>query len=180
MSYTRPPADRIRLHLRSPEATEALARRIAPDLRPGDTILLSGPVGAGKSHFARAVIHARLADAGRHEDVPSPTFTLVQQYDDGLAEIWHADLYRLSHPDEAAELGLEEAFGSAICLVEWPDRLGPFQPPGALWLSLVEAGDDPDARCAELASDSPRWGALLAGLPPDFSGRPGQDDGAAR
>ena len=89
-------------------------------LRAGDCVLLEGPIGAGKTHFCRALIRARL---GREEDVPSPTFTLVQTYDADV-EIWHADLYRLSHPDEALELGLEDAFASAICLVEWPERLG--------------------------------------------------------
>ena len=85
--------------------TAALARMLAATLRPGQTILLDGPVGAGKTHFARAFIRARQGDAA--EDVPSPTFTLVQTYDDPMGtEIWHADLYRLSDPSELAELGL--------------------------------------------------------------------------
>ena len=77
-------------------------------LGAGDVLLLEGPIGAGKTAFARALIAARLAAAGAPaEDIPSPTFTLVQTYLAGPLEIWHADLYRLSHPDEAAELGLE-------------------------------------------------------------------------
>src|SRR6056297_4111622 len=122
------------LTLSSPQATAALAARIAPLLRPGDTLLLSGPIGAGKTAFARALIQARL---GRAEDVPSPTFTLVQTYDDGICEIWHADLYRLTVPEDAVELGLEQAFAEAICLVEWPDRLGDLRPEGALALDFA-------------------------------------------
>jgi len=69
------------------------------------------------------------------EDVPSPTFTLVQIYDTSAGEIWHADLYRLSSPEEAEELGLRDAFETAICLIEWPDRLGSISPTaGALTL----------------------------------------------
>ncbi|MEM7488306.1 MAG: tRNA (adenosine(37)-N6)-threonylcarbamoyltransferase complex ATPase subunit type 1 TsaE, partial [Pseudomonadota bacterium] len=108
---------------------------------PGDCLLLSGPVGAGKTAFARAVIHARLAAEERPpEDVPSPTFTLVQTYDVGPFEIWHADLYRLTDPAEVLELGLEEAFRDAVCLIEWPDRLGPDTPPDALRLDFALDG----------------------------------------
>ncbi|MEY3306217.1 MAG: hypothetical protein RLZZ413_255, partial [Pseudomonadota bacterium] len=105
------------LYLAAPDDTARLGRWLATCLRPGDTVLLQGPIGSGKSHLARSVIQSWL---GRLEDVPSPTFTLVQTYGDGDAEIWHADLYRLSHPDEVNELGLEDAFGRAICLIEWP------------------------------------------------------------
>ena len=70
------------------------------------------------------------------EDVPSPTFTLVQTYEDDAGDIWHCDLYRLTHPEEALELGLDEAFETAICLIEWPDRLGEIAPAGALTLAF--------------------------------------------
>lgn len=103
------------------EATADFARRLGQELQPGDTVLLSGPIGAGKTHFCRSLIQSRLMAA---EDVPSPTFTLVQTYDSEAGEIWHADLYRLSDPAEVVELGLTDAFKSCICLVEWPDRLG--------------------------------------------------------
>ena len=118
-------------NLPSEDDTAALAGRFAAILKPGDTLLLEGPVGAGKSAFARALIRAQL---GRFEDVPSPTFTLVQTYEADNCEIWHCDLYRLTDPDEALELGLDEAFETAICLIEWPDRLGDAAPEGALWL----------------------------------------------
>lgn len=123
------------------DATAMLGRWLADRLGPGDVLLLDGPIGAGKTHLARALIHHRLAAAGRLEDVPSPTFTLVQVYDDDLGEIWHADLYRLTHPDQVAELGLDEAFDTALCLVEWPDRLGSLTPPQALRLVLAKDGD---------------------------------------
>ncbi len=117
--------------------TDRLAACFAPHLRAGDTILLTGSIGAGKTAFCRALIRHRL---GPEEDVPSPTFTLVQTYEADV-EIWHADLYRLTHPDEARELGLEEAFDQAICLVEWPDRLGTDAPPDAITLTLTPSGD---------------------------------------
>ena len=126
------------LDLPGPDATEALGRRLAGLARPGDTILLEGPIGAGKSCLARAFIRARL---GREEEVPSPTFTLVQVYEAGAVEIWHADLYRLTHPDEVWELALDDAFETAICLVEWPDRLGAHVPPEALRIRLATAGE---------------------------------------
>jgi tRNA threonylcarbamoyladenosine biosynthesis protein TsaE len=125
-------------HLTTEAETSALATAIAPLLKTGDTLLLSGDIGAGKSAFARALIRARL---GRLEDVPSPTFTLVQTYDDPAGDIWHCDLYRLTHPDEALELGLNEAFETAICLIEWPDRLGSEAPETGLCLQFTAQKD---------------------------------------
>lgn len=126
------------LDLPTETETEVLGRKLAGLARPGDVILLEGPIGAGKSSLARAFIRARL---GPGEEVPSPTFTLVQVYDDHGTEIWHADLYRLTHPDEVWELGLDQAFTTAICLVEWPDRLGRHLPPDALRIRLEAAGE---------------------------------------
>ncbi|MFN3281111.1 MAG: tRNA (adenosine(37)-N6)-threonylcarbamoyltransferase complex ATPase subunit type 1 TsaE [Tabrizicola sp.] len=128
----------LTLALPDATATESLGRRLAELLRPGDVVLLEGPIGAGKSCLARAFIRARLGEA---EEVPSPTFTLVQVYPDAEAKIWHADLYRLTHPDEVWELGLDQAFETAICLVEWPDRLGSHRPAGALTIRLEAAGE---------------------------------------
>ena len=121
------------LHLPNEFTTTSLAARMAPLLKIGDCILLEGDIGAGKTTFARSLIRARL---GRQEDVPSPTFTLVQTYNDPAGDIWHCDLYRLTHPDEAEELGLIDAFNTAICLVEWPDRLGSDQPKNGSRLSF--------------------------------------------
>ena len=136
------------LDLASPEATDALAGRLADVLAPGDVVLLDGEIGAGKTHFARALIRAMQARAGAPaEDIPSPTFTLVQTYEAGEIEVWHADLYRLTDPQEVEELGLTTAFETAVCLVEWPDRLGPLEPSGALRLRLnIPPGADDSRR----------------------------------
>jgi tRNA threonylcarbamoyladenosine biosynthesis protein TsaE len=128
----------LSLWLETGEDTDSLGRSLAPLLGAGDCVLLEGPIGAGKSHLARALIQARL---GRREEVPSPTFTLVQTYDAAGIEIWHADLYRLSHPDEVLELGLDDALQTGICLIEWPDRLGRYLPEDALRIALSSEGD---------------------------------------
>jgi len=148
------------LYFDSPDQTAAFATALAPLLGPGDTVLLSGPIGAGKSHFARSLIRARLAALGIDEDIPSPTFTLVQTYLAGDVEIWHADLYRLSGPAEVDELGLWDAFDAAICLVEWPDRLGPYAPENALTLHLTPTGER-GRRRVELAFANPSWRARI-------------------
>lgn len=135
------------------------ARQLAPQLRAGDVLLLEGPIGAGKTHFARALIQSLLA---RAEDVPSPTFTLVQTYEGVAFEIWHADLYRLTHPDEALELGLTDAFEAALCLVEWPERLGSDRPETALTLLFSVESDDTRRLALHSADDT--WRARLKGL----------------
>lgn len=148
--------------LHSPDATADLAARLGARLRAGDVLLLEGPIGAGKTHFARALIQSLLSVP---EDVPSPTFTLVQVYDGPAAAIWHSDLYRLTHPDEVTELGLTDAFDDAICLVEWPDRLGDLAPQSALHLSFAPGAHD-DARRLTLRWSDPRWTGLIKGIAP--------------
>ena len=106
-------------------------------------ILLDGQIGAGKTHFARALIQSLLPVP---EDVPSPTYTLVQVYPGPGFEIWHADLYRLSGPDEVHELGLEDAFETALCLIEWPERLGHLTPKSALSVTFLPHGTGRIAR----------------------------------
>ncbi|MEP5152633.1 tRNA (adenosine(37)-N6)-threonylcarbamoyltransferase complex ATPase subunit type 1 TsaE [Planktotalea sp.] len=132
------------------EQTAEFAANLARVLRAGDTILLQGDIGAGKSYFARALIQS-LQDVP--EDVPSPTFTLVQTYETRAGEVWHADLYRLSDPDEAEELGLTEAFETAICLIEWPDRLADLTPGDAATLSF-ETTEIEDQRKITLSGGS--------------------------
>ncbi|MGH1576129.1 tRNA (adenosine(37)-N6)-threonylcarbamoyltransferase complex ATPase subunit type 1 TsaE [Planktotalea sp.] len=135
--------------LNSPDETLVFAQTIAKTLCAGDTLLLQGDIGGGKSFFARALIQS-LQDVP--EDVPSPTFTLVQTYDTRAGEIWHADLYRLSAPSEADELGLTEAFAAAICLIEWPDRLGALAPEGAQTLTF-ETTELDDQRRVSLSGE---------------------------
>lgn len=153
---------RATLVLEGPEATTAFGAWLARRVGAGDALLLEGPIGSGKTHLARALIRTLLEDAGVLEDVPSPTFTLVQSYDAGTLAIWHADLYRLADADDVVELGLDEAFAEALCIVEWADRLGDLTPPGALTIRLSQPRDDPESRVVELAGDSGRWGALIA------------------
>lgn len=150
----------ISLQLSSQDETARLARALAPLVTGGDVILLEGSIGAGKSFFARALISALLIEP---EDIPSPTFTLVQTYDAAEFEIWHCDLYRLTSPFEAQELGLEEAFETALCLVEWPDRLGDLTSQDALVLTL-EVTDTLQARRATLHATTPRWCTILESL----------------
>ena len=129
----------LTLHLSSPDQTAKVAEQLAHRLKPGDVILLSGPVGAGKSHFSRHLIQSILLEP---EDVPSPTFTLVQTYETQRGELWHSDLYRIGSTAEIEELGLAEAFEDAICLVEWPDRLGALAPEDAVTLELSHGADE--------------------------------------
>jgi len=129
------------LELPGPSATARLAGALARRLRPADVVALEGDLGSGKTTFARALINAlprpgELRAPMPPEEVPSPTFTLVQVYRRAVAEIWHFDLYRLERPDEAFELGLEEALAEGISLIEWPERLGALMPPRRLVVRL--------------------------------------------
>ncbi|MEM6729781.1 MAG: tRNA (adenosine(37)-N6)-threonylcarbamoyltransferase complex ATPase subunit type 1 TsaE [Pseudomonadota bacterium] len=139
-------------------ATEALAHRLGPALKAGDCLLLDGPIGAGKTTFARALIQGAL---GRLEDVPSPTFTLVQSYTGPSFDIWHCDLYRLTGADELVELGLDDAFETALTLIEWPDRLGALAPDRAQHLRFEVDGES-EARRLIVHGDA-RWAALREG-----------------
>lgn len=127
------------IETRSEDETVELAGRVAACAKPGDILLLSGDLGAGKTAFARAFVQARI---GRAEDVPSPTFTLVQTYDAPEAEIWHADLYRLGDTSEIWELGLLDAGPAAILLVEWPEIASDVWPDHAHWLQFEATGLD--------------------------------------
>lgn len=146
-----------------PEATANLATRLGAELSNGDCLLLSGIIGAGKTHFARSLIQSQMTVP---EDVPSPTFTLVQTYDLPNGELWHSDLYRLSSLDEIEELGLISAFESAICLIEWPDRLAELTPAAALQISLALDPNEDDARTATLRWSDARWEPLMKQITP--------------
>ena len=148
----------VTLDLKDLSATHALAARLAALLRPGDAVLLEGPLGAGKSELARAVLRAAAGDPGL--EVPSPTFTLVQSYDLPAGAAHHFDLYRLDGTSGLHELGCEEAL-EGIVLVEWPDRLGALAPADALRIAL-EPGSEEDARTARLSGWDDRLKDLAA------------------
>ncbi len=154
------PSNHATLTLTSPDHTTLLAEKIGLLLRPGDVLLLEGDIGAGKTHFARSLIQSLLTT---QEDVPSPTFTLVQVYETRIGEIWHADLYRLTAPDEVVELGLTDAFEEAVCLVEWPDRLASLRPDSALELKFSLARAE-ESRHLEVSATDARWRPVFAAL----------------
>ncbi len=141
---------------KSPDETGDLAVKIGSRLSPGHVVLLQGAVGAGKTQFARALIQSILSSP---EDVPSPTFTLIQTYETTKGEVWHSDLYRLTATDEVIELGLEDAFETAICLLEWPDRLGELTPENAVLLDFQTNSDHERTITATGPSDV--WGDIL-------------------
>ncbi len=157
---------RVVCDLDGPPATEALAARLAQLAQPGDTIALIGDLGAGKTLFARAFIRTRAAASDTIiDEVPSPTFTLVQVYPLPTGDIWHVDLYRLGAPEEALELGIEEARASGIALIEWPERLAEYLPADRLEVTLAFT-DDEKRRIATVTGHG-SWTARLADPAPD-------------
>jgi tRNA threonylcarbamoyladenosine biosynthesis protein TsaE len=149
----------IAIELPDEAATRALAADLARHTRPGDVIGLSGALGSGKTTFARAFIGARIGVG----EVPSPTFTLVEVYQSltGPA-VWHFDLYRLEKPEDAYELGIEDAFAEGISLIEWPERLGALLPRDHLGVTLVPGASETERLVQLRAPHS--WVARIPGL----------------
>jgi tRNA threonylcarbamoyladenosine biosynthesis protein TsaE len=141
------------------DATVRLAAAMARLLRAGDVVALEGDLGAGKTTFARALIRELMGD---DEEVPSPTFTLVQTYEAPDFDIWHFDLYRLEKPEDAFELGIEDAMAEGVTLIEWPDRLGRYLPRDRLVVRMDYA-DGQATRVATLLGDGD-WRNRLRGL----------------
>jgi tRNA threonylcarbamoyladenosine biosynthesis protein TsaE len=146
------------LDLPDENASAALAARLATRVRPRDVIALDGPLGSGKTSFCRAFIRARL---GAGTEVPSPTFTLVEIYG-ADPPIWHFDLFRIEKPEDAWELGIEDALADGVSLIEWPERLGALLPRERLDLGFAFAAT-PGARTLAVAP-SPAWAARIADL----------------
>ena len=135
-------------------ATKGLGARIAAALQVGDLVALEGDLGAGKTTLARAILES----LGVTEPVPSPTFTLLQEYETPRLTVRHFDLYRLEKPSEILELGLDDALLDGAALVEWPERAKGFLPDDQLHIAL---SIDPDGRRARL-SGQVRWHKVLA------------------
>lgn len=155
------PAARLDLFARDETATIDIARAVASVAARGDVIGLIGELGSGKTVFARGFIRGLTQS---DEEVPSPTFTLVQIYSTDRGDIWHFDLFRLESPEEAWELDIEEAFAEGIALVEWPERLGPLWPSDCLQVTLAAAPGGPEtARSVGLAG-GPSWRDRLGDL----------------
>ena len=120
------------------DATARLGAAVAAALRPGEAVCLTGPLGAGKSTLARGLVRALTRP---DEDVPSPTFTLVQFYDGPHFPVAHFDLYRLERAEEAYEIGLDEALEDGAVVIEWPERLGGRLPPDRLDIDIAMIGE---------------------------------------
>lgn len=137
--------------------TTALAGKIAEQAQAGDVFALYGTLGMGKSVFARGFIQKLTAA----EEVPSPTFTLVQSYEAPEFEIYHFDLYRLKSPDEIFELGMEEALYEGVCLIEWPEKMSGYLPKNCFKITITR---HPDGRKISITSDSAEKLSRLAKL----------------
>lgn len=111
-----------------------IAQRLAAQLEPGMCVCLWGDLGAGKSTLSRMIIRSLNPEI---TDVPSPTFTLMQQYNTPCGVVWHCDLYRLNYPDEIIEIGLEDAIHDAITLIEWPEKMGMHLPANRLDIRMT-------------------------------------------
>ena len=146
-----------RCALRDAVATAAAAAALARLSRRGDVFCLYGARGAGKTTFARGFLRA----LGIEEEIPSPTFNLALTYETALGMVWHFDLYRLSTPDEVIELGMEDAFTDGICLIEWPDRLGPWMPENRIEIHLSDTNDGASRELVlrAIGPDAERWQA---------------------
>jgi tRNA threonylcarbamoyladenosine biosynthesis protein TsaE len=143
------------MHLATPHESEELGARLAEVVAAGDVITLSGPLGAGKTSVARGL----LAALGLEDEAPSPTFAIVQPYapPETRLPVMHVDLYRIEHPDELDELGLDEARAESVLLIEWPER-APGRWPEALALTLDFAPDGGRALTATVpAAWEGRW-----------------------
>ena len=147
----------MRIALADADATTRLGAAIAPLLAVGETVLLYGPLGMGKSTLARGLIRALTTP---DEDVPSPTFTLVQFYESD-PPVAHFDLYRLTRPEEAAEIGLDEALDDGCAIIEWPERLGE-DPSGFLRADrlVIVIAEEGQGRVATV-SGAGRWERLI-------------------
>ena len=163
----------LHLHCPDPEALEPLARALAAVVRPGDVLLLHGPLGAGKTTFTQ--ILARALGVGEDQYVSSPSFALLHEYQ-GRLSLAHMDLYRLADEEEVEEAGLLDALAEdRLCLIEWPQRLGSLTPAARLDVSLepVAAG----GRDLSLVAHGADWQHRLAEVAAQLQPMAGQNPG---
>jgi tRNA threonylcarbamoyladenosine biosynthesis protein TsaE len=141
------------MRLKDEAATLAFGKKLSKVLRAGDVITLSGPLSAGKTTLVRGLLQA----VGHKGEVPSPSFAIVQPYENLELPVWHVDLYRIDDPSELTELGLEDIREDGVLIIEWPEHGDATLWPEALALSL------------DVAEDGAR--ALTAQVPPAWEGR---------
>jgi len=142
------------VRIKDEKAMLAFGRKLAAALRPGDVVTLSGPLSTGKTTLVRGLLFA----LGHRGEVPSPSFAIVQPYEDLTPPVWHADLYRIDDPSDLEELGLDDVGGEGVMLVEWPEHAGRKAWPRALALSLEVLEDGARSLTAEVpAAWEGRW-----------------------
>ena len=142
-----------------------IASLLAQSLKSGDTLLLSGDIGSGKTFFSRGLIQEMMKNQSVPVDeVPSPTFTIVQSYDGLSPIVWHLDLYRLSHHDELYELGLEDMLEKGICLIEWPSKMGINIPKRSMLISFDLENFIDEKRSISIELNGTGWDHVLRSL----------------
>ena len=147
------------------QQTVSISETLAELIEPGDTLLLFGDIGSGKTFFSRAMIQKMMQKQRVViEDIPSPTFTIVQIYDTLVPSVWHLDLYRVSNPEEILDLDLENAFEKHVCLIEWPQNMGLYVPKRNLSINLEETVGFGEVRNISFEFNGTGWEHIIRGL----------------
>ena len=147
------------LSIRSLQDTQRFAKKLAPLLQPKDIVLLRGDLGLGKTTLTRAIIQ----EIGlQKEDVPSPTFTLLQTYDTTRGPLYHFDFYRIRQPEEIYELGIEDAYATGITIIEWGEKMGYLEP--VKRALIISMSMDKEERTFTLQSENPSWSHRISAL----------------
>ncbi|MCP4395397.1 MAG: tRNA (adenosine(37)-N6)-threonylcarbamoyltransferase complex ATPase subunit type 1 TsaE [Alphaproteobacteria bacterium] len=159
----------VSIILKNETDTLKLGNLLATHSLRGDIFALNGDLGAGKTVFAQGFIKEKCNEVN---NVTSPTYTLVQIYEDDVennTEVWHFDLYRLEHQEDVWETGIEDAFHSAISLIEWPSKMQGYLPKDIINVNISIDENDDKKRNVELSTTSQRWQAILPAVAKDFS-----------
>ena len=147
------------------EQTVCIAETCARLMRSGDTVLLFGDIGSGKTFFSRAMIQKMMEMQGVVvEDIHSPTFTIVQIYDTLVPSVWHLDLYRISNPDEMIDLDLENALEKYVCLIEWPQNMGLHVPERNISITFEEIVGSGEVRNIDFEFYGTGWEHIIRGF----------------